>query len=135
MFDGPRVNLPPVVFSSFRYNRRPAVNLNSESTCNFPLIPVLSWGQSQPIMTVNPMSEVNVKLVFNFGALDTVRCTSPIRTRACGWRRVNPMCLPVLYNNRHFPGSNSSQFCMFRITSEVQQTTQSRANEKSKNYC
>lgn len=94
IFDEPRPNLP-VVFSSLRYSRLPAVNLNNESTCKFPFVPVFAWDQILPIMTVNPMFEVKDRLVFNFDALDTLRCTSPMRTRAGGWRRVNPMCFPV----------------------------------------
>ena len=102
------------VFSSLRYNRLPDVNRNKEFTSNFPVIPLLSWGQSRPFMTVKPMSDVKEILVFSFDALFIVRYTSPIRTRAEGWRRVNPICLPVQYNRRHFPGSNSNQFCTLK---------------------
>ena len=104
----------PVVLSSLRYSRLPAVNLNMAFTCSLPVVPDLSWGQFWFTMTVKPMSEVNERLVLRVDVRETVRWTSPMRTRAEGWRRVRPMCRPVEYSNRHFPGSNSSQFCALR---------------------
>lgn len=103
-----------VSFSSLRYSRFPAVNLKHESTPNFPATPALSWGQLWPINTVKLISEVNEKVVQDFDVLFTVRCASPIRTRAGGCRSVNPMCLPVEYKRRHFPGSKPCQFCKFQ---------------------
>lgn len=99
------------LFSCLRYSRFPAVNLKNDVTCNLPVTPALSWGHSWPIIILKSMSETNESGEFDFGPLDIVRHASPMSTRAGGWRRVNPMCLPVQYNRRHFPGNNSSQFC------------------------
>ena len=101
----------PVVSSSLRYSCLPAFKLNDEFTCIFPLTPVLSWGHVWPTMTLKSTSEENERVVFDFDALDIVRCALPTRTRVGGCRRVRPMCLPVQYSRRHFPGSISSQLC------------------------
>lgn len=105
----------PMVFSSFRYSLLPACILEEELTTSLPLTPILSWDQLRPLMTMNPMSEVNERRLFNLESLATVKHTSPIRTLAGGWRRVSPMCFPVEYKKRHFPGINSSQCCIVKV--------------------
>lgn len=105
----------PMVFSSFRYSLLPACILEEELTTSFPLTPILLCGQLRPLMTVKPMSEINERRLFNLDSLATVKHTSPTRTLAGGWRRVRPMCFPVEYKKRHFPGINSCQCCIVKI--------------------
>ncbi|KAG5617213.1 hypothetical protein H5410_017037 [Solanum commersonii] len=66
---------------------------------------------SRPAITVKLMCEATENVVLGFDTLDIVRYASPMSTLTEGCRRVNPICLPVQYNRRHFPGSNPSQCC------------------------